>query len=71
MRALWTENELTEALGSPATAPLNGAVGGVSIDSRTLKPGDLFFAIRGDVHDGHDHVASAFETGAAAAVVAR
>ena len=71
MSALWTENELTDALGSPPTAPLIGSVDGVSIDSRTLEPGDVFFAIQGDVHDGHDHVARAFEAGAAAAVVAR
>src|SRR5271169_6795736 len=44
---------------------------GISIDSRTLEPGDLFFAIRGTAHDGHDHVARAFEAGAAAAVVSR
>ena len=44
-------------------------VGGVSIDTRTLEAGDLFFAIKGDAHDGHDHVARAFEAGAAAAVV--
>ena len=43
----------------------------MSIDSRSLEPGDLFFAIRGDAHDGHDHVARAFEAGAAAAVVSR
>jgi UDP-N-acetylmuramoyl-tripeptide--D-alanyl-D-alanine ligase len=43
---------------------------GVSIDTRTLGAGDLFFAIRGDTHDGHDHVTRAFAGGAAAAVVA-
>ena len=41
----------------------------MSIDTRTLQSGDLFVAIKGEVHDGHDHVARAFETGAAAAVV--
>jgi len=70
MRALWSECELAEVLG-PASAPVMDAVCGVSIDSRTLREGDLFFAIRGDTHDGHDHVAAAFEAGAAAAVVAR
>ena len=70
MRALWSERELAEVLG-PASAPVMDAVCGVSIDSRTLREGDLFFAIRGDTHDGHDHVAAAFEAGAAAAVVAR
>jgi UDP-N-acetylmuramoyl-tripeptide--D-alanyl-D-alanine ligase len=71
MTALWSEAELTEALGAQPSASLGGAVGGVAIDSRTLVPGDLFFAIKGDAHDGHDHVARAFEAGAAAAVVSR
>ncbi len=71
MTALWTQGELSAALGSPTSKPLSAAVGGVSIDSRTLEPGDLFFAIKGDAHDGHDHVARAFEAGAAAAVVSR
>lgn len=44
---------------------------GYSIDSRTLAPGDLFFAIRGERFDGHDFVAAAFERDACAAVVAR
>jgi UDP-N-acetylmuramoyl-tripeptide--D-alanyl-D-alanine ligase len=44
---------------------------GYSIDSRTLQPGDLFFAIRGERFDGHDFVASALERGACAAVIAR
>ncbi len=42
---------------------------GVSIDTRTLAPGDLFVAIKGDTRDGHEFVATAFEKGAAAAVV--
>ena len=58
-----------------ATAPVEGhdgvAATGYSIDSRTVQPGDLFFAIRGERFDGHDFVAAAFERGACAAVVAR
>jgi UDP-N-acetylmuramoyl-tripeptide--D-alanyl-D-alanine ligase len=42
---------------------------GYSIDSRTIQPGDLFFAIRGERFDGHDFIAAAFERGACAAVV--
>ena len=42
---------------------------GVSIDSRTIKRGDLFFAIKGERMDGHKFVGSAFDMGAAAAVV--
>ena len=69
MTALWTEAELARALGAPS-APLAVPVGGVSIDTRTLAPGDLFFAIKGEASDGHDYVARAFEAGAAAAVIA-
>src|ERR1700729_1302849 len=69
MTALWTLTELSAALGAAPSAGLSVRVTGVSIDSRTLEPGDLFFAINGDAHDGHDHVARAFEAGAAAAVV--
>jgi len=45
-------------------------VAGVSIDSRTLRAGELFIAIHGPRHDGHDHVAAALERGALAALVA-
>lgn len=44
---------------------------GYSIDSRTLQPCDLFIAIKGERFDGHDFIASAFERGAIAAMVAR
>ncbi len=71
MSALWSEIALTDALRSPPSAPLREPVGGVSIDSRTLDRGDIFFAIKGEAHDGHDHVAGAFAAGAAAAAVAR
>ena len=43
-------------------------VTGWSIDSRTLEPGDLFFALRGPNHDGAEYVAAAFARGAVAAV---
>jgi len=42
---------------------------GYSIDSRTVCPGELFFAVKGERLDGHDFVAQAFEKGAIAAVV--
>jgi UDP-N-acetylmuramoyl-tripeptide--D-alanyl-D-alanine ligase len=44
---------------------------GYSIDSRTIAPGELFFAVRGERFDGHDFVAAAVERGATAAVVSR
>lgn len=46
-------------------------VTGVTTDSRHVRSGDLFVALKGDNHDGHDHVASAASGGAAAALVAR
>src|SRR5260370_9919838 len=44
---------------------------GYSIDSRTIAPGELFFAVRGERFDGHDFIAAAVERGAVAAVVSR
>jgi UDP-N-acetylmuramoyl-tripeptide--D-alanyl-D-alanine ligase len=70
MTALWTQAELAGAFAADSTEPLSATVGGVSIDTRTLQAGDLFFAIKGESRDGHDYVARAFEAGAAAAVVA-
>lgn len=55
-------------LGLPGP-PSAGDALGYSIDSRTLQRGDLFFAIRGPRHDGHDHLGQAFGRGAVAAVV--
>jgi UDP-N-acetylmuramoyl-tripeptide--D-alanyl-D-alanine ligase len=66
--ALWTREELTAALGGGAGA-LPDAVTGVSIDSRTLAPGDVFFAIKGERSDGHAYLPQAFAAGAALAVV--
>jgi UDP-N-acetylmuramoyl-tripeptide--D-alanyl-D-alanine ligase len=60
-------------LETPASIANAGALVamGYSIDSRTVAPGDLFFAVRGERLDGHDFVAAALERGAVAAVVSR
>jgi UDP-N-acetylmuramoyl-tripeptide--D-alanyl-D-alanine ligase len=60
-------------LEAPSAIPHAGALvtQGYSIDSRTIAPGELFFAVRGDRFDGHDFVTSAIERGAVAAVVSR
>jgi UDP-N-acetylmuramoyl-tripeptide--D-alanyl-D-alanine ligase len=42
---------------------------GISIDSRTTGPGEIFFALRGPNHDGHDYIRKSWENGAALAVV--
>jgi UDP-N-acetylmuramoyl-tripeptide--D-alanyl-D-alanine ligase len=60
-------------LEASASVPHAGALvaQGYSIDSRTIAPGELFFAVRGERFDGHDFVAAAVERGAIAAVVSR
>src|SRR2546428_5945227 len=66
----WAIAQVASALGTrPGTGldPL-ARLAGVSIDSRTIRAGELFIAIHGPSHDGHDHVASALERGAIAAV---
>jgi UDP-N-acetylmuramoyl-tripeptide--D-alanyl-D-alanine ligase len=59
------------ATGAERSGPLPKAIGGISIDSRSVKHGEAFFAIKGDTHDGHDFVTAALKQGAALAVVAR
>jgi UDP-N-acetylmuramoyl-tripeptide--D-alanyl-D-alanine ligase len=46
-------------------------ISGYSIDSRSVRPGELFFAIRGPNHDGHAYAAVAVEAGAAAVIAER
>jgi UDP-N-acetylmuramoyl-tripeptide--D-alanyl-D-alanine ligase len=68
---LWTVDVLVAATGAERSGPLPKAIVGISIDSRTVKHGEAFFAIKGDTLDGHDFVAAALKQGAALAVVAR
>ncbi len=68
----WTIADLLGAVGGRLLAGDAAAmVPGVSIDTRTLKPGDLFVAIRGDVLDGHDFVEAALAAGASGAVIGK
>jgi UDP-N-acetylmuramoyl-tripeptide--D-alanyl-D-alanine ligase len=60
--AVWTRGVLQGA---------DADVCGVSTDSRTIKPGEVFVALIGETHDGHDHVAAAAERGASGAIVSR
>jgi UDP-N-acetylmuramoyl-tripeptide--D-alanyl-D-alanine ligase len=64
---LWRVAEFVQASGK-----FDGdqVAGGYSIDSRTLQPGDLFFAVRGERLDGHDYVEKALQAGASGAVIA-
>ena len=67
-QALWTGAEAAAATGG--TLQGDWSVAGVSIDTRTLEPGDLFVALTA-ARDGHDFVAQALEQGAGAALVSR
>jgi UDP-N-acetylmuramoyl-tripeptide--D-alanyl-D-alanine ligase len=60
---------IARILGSPLGGTGHGRVRRVSIDSRTVQPGDLFFALPGEKFDGHRFVADALEKGAVGAVV--
>ncbi|MEJ6398424.1 UDP-N-acetylmuramoyl-tripeptide--D-alanyl-D-alanine ligase [Yoonia sp. 208BN28-4] len=66
MSVLWTAADAAAATGGQTAG--GWAAGGVSIDTRTIQPGDLFVALK-DVRDGHDFVAMALDKGAAAALV--
>jgi UDP-N-acetylmuramoyl-tripeptide--D-alanyl-D-alanine ligase len=61
-------HDVALALGRPNSFPAT-PISSWSVDSRTIEPGALFFALRGPNHDGHNYVRAAFEAGAAAAVV--
>ncbi|WP_419757496.1 UDP-N-acetylmuramoyl-tripeptide--D-alanyl-D-alanine ligase [Acidisoma sp.] len=69
MSALWTADDLAVAAGGVMTRPF--AINGVSIDTRTVAPGDLFVALHGENRDGHQFVAAALGAGAAGALVDR
>jgi UDP-N-acetylmuramoyl-tripeptide--D-alanyl-D-alanine ligase len=61
---------IAEFLNARGAFDRNAVAIGYSIDSRTIRPGDLFFAVKGEKMDGHDFVQQALEKGAVAAVVA-
>jgi len=68
LEPLWTYEDFVAASGGKSDGEGSIEITGVSIDTRTLLPGDVFVAIK-DQRDGHDFVSAAFEKGAAAAVV--
>jgi UDP-N-acetylmuramoyl-tripeptide--D-alanyl-D-alanine ligase len=69
-RPLWSVDAMVQAMRGERLGPLPASIAGISIDSRTIRPGDAFFAIAGERRDGHEFVAAALEGGAGLAVVA-
>ncbi len=70
-QALWTAEELVAATGGTLHGRVTQPLNAVSIDSRKMSPGDIFVAIKGDVHDGHNFVVNALKAGAGLAIVSR
>jgi UDP-N-acetylmuramoyl-tripeptide--D-alanyl-D-alanine ligase len=68
MSALWTADEAARATGGRLINGEDWLITGVSIDTRSLEPGDLFVALK-DIRDGHDFLAQAFVSGASAALI--
>ena len=67
-RALWTVDAMAAAMGAARQGALPSSVSGISIDSRTISPGEAFFALA-DRRDGHDFVDAALSAKAGLAVV--
>jgi UDP-N-acetylmuramoyl-tripeptide--D-alanyl-D-alanine ligase len=68
--ALWTTEAMANAMGAERQGALPQAISGISIDTRTIAPGDAFFAIQGDNRDGHQFVSTALAAKAGLAVIA-
>jgi UDP-N-acetylmuramoyl-tripeptide--D-alanyl-D-alanine ligase len=66
-QTLWTAQDAAKATGGTATGGWTAS--GVSIDTRTIQPGDLFVALRGPSFDGHRFAADALSKGAAAVMI--
>src|SRR5690349_14492808 len=60
---------VAEFTGAVGNFELDAIAEGYSIDSRTVKPGELFFAVKGERLDGHEYVDAALQSRAVAAVV--
>ncbi|HZT25912.1 MAG TPA: UDP-N-acetylmuramoylalanyl-D-glutamyl-2,6-diaminopimelate--D-alanyl-D-alanine ligase [Pseudolabrys sp.] len=71
MTALWTTAAMASAMRAEKSGAPPANVPGLSIDTRSLRKGEAFFAIKGDNRDGHDFVADALNKGAGVVVVAR
>jgi UDP-N-acetylmuramoyl-tripeptide--D-alanyl-D-alanine ligase len=68
--ALWTVEAMTSAMAAERQGALPQSISGISIDSRTVAPGEAFFAIQGDHRDGHEFLPAALAAKAGLAVVA-
>ncbi len=70
MSMLWLTADLVDAMGGRPLGTMPEGITGISIDTRSLQPGDAFFAIKGETMDGHDFATAAVKAGAGLLVVA-
>ena len=66
---VWTVEAMAAAMGARRSGSVPASISGISIDSRTITPGEAFFAITGDNRDGHEFAPAALKAGAGLAVV--
>ncbi|MDM9620957.1 UDP-N-acetylmuramoylalanyl-D-glutamyl-2,6-diaminopimelate--D-alanyl-D-alanine ligase [Rhizobium sp. S96] len=69
MNWLWTTEDMIAAMAGRPFGTLPEGITGISIDSRSIGPGEAFFAIKGDRVDGHDYASMAMANGASLLVV--
>ncbi|RDJ11164.1 UDP-N-acetylmuramoylalanyl-D-glutamyl-2,6-diaminopimelate--D-alanyl-D-alanine ligase [Rhizobium grahamii] len=69
MNWLWTTEDMIAAMAGRPFGTLPEGITGISIDSRSIAPGEAFFAIKGDRVDGHDFASMAMANGATLLVV--
>ena len=69
--AQWTSTDWKQAESAPCNNSNDWKISGISHDTRTLKAGEVYIAIKGENHDGHDFVQQAVQKGAAGLIVDR
>ncbi|MGO7969512.1 UDP-N-acetylmuramoylalanyl-D-glutamyl-2,6-diaminopimelate--D-alanyl-D-alanine ligase [Rhizobium ruizarguesonis] len=69
MSWLWTTEDMIAAMAGRPFGTLPDGITGIAIDSRSIAPGEAFFAIKGDRVDGHDYASMAMANGASLLVV--
>lgn len=67
---LWETDALIASINGRPVGKMPEGITGISIDTRTLQKGEAYFAIKGDVYDGHKFVSAAMSAGAGIAIVA-
>jgi len=68
---IWNAQDMIAATSATLHGDADWRITGMALDNRKTNPGDLFIALKGENHDGHDYVAAAADAGAVAALVSR